>query len=198
MSPQLTEKGKQHLHEIAEEYAGQGPDPAQYRDPARYRVPGLVALIACGDDVHVDAQGSRAVGGAPVARDSIFRISSDTKPITAAAVLALAAEGRLELDEPVDRLLPELAGRRVLRRPDGPLDDTVPADRPITVRDLLTFTFGFGMVMEIFSAPEPWPVVTAANDLQLTTFGPPEAAKIADPDAWIAGLGSLPLMAQPG
>lgn len=161
-------------------------------------MPGLVAAVAHGDQAHVEAVGSLSTGRAPVQRDSLFRISSTTKPITAAATMALVDEGLLQLDESIERLLPELAGRRVLRRMDGPLDDTVPANRPITVRDLLTFTFGFGMVMEIFSAPDPWPVVTAANDLHLTTFGPPEPAKIADPDSWIAGLGSLPLMAQPG
>ena len=192
MSAGLTEKGKQRLHEVAEQYVGDG------RDPGRYQVPGLVALAACGDDVHVEAQGSMAVGGAPVARDAIFRISSDTKPITAAAVLALAAEGRLDLDEPVDRLLPELADRRVLRRVDGPLDDTVPAERAITPRDLLTFTFGSGMMVEMFAAAEPWPVVAAADRLHLATFGPPDRDVQPDPDTWMAGLGSLPLLAQPG
>ena len=192
MSAGLTEKGKQRLHEVAEQYVGDG------RDPGRYQVPGLVALAACGDDVHVEAQGSMAVGGAPVARDSIFRISSDTKPITAAAVLALVAEGRLDLDEPVDRLLPELGGRRVLRRVDGPLDDTVPSERAITPRDLLTFTFGFGMMVEMFAAAEPWPVVAAADRLHLATFGPPDRDVQPDPDTWMAGLGSLPLLAQPG
>lgn len=161
-------------------------------------MPGLVAAVAHGDQAHVEGVGSLSIGGAPVQRDALFRISSTTKPITAAATMALVDEGLLHLDESIERLLPELGNRRVLRRMDGPLDDTVPANRPITVRDLLTFTFGFGMVMEIFGAPDPWPVVTAANDLQLTTFGPPEPAKIADPDTWIAGLGSLPLMAQPG
>jgi CubicO group peptidase (beta-lactamase class C family) len=110
------------------------------------RVPGLVALVARGDEVHVEALGTLAVGGSPVARDSIFRIASTSKPITAAATLALVGEGLIGLDEPVDRLLPELAGRRVLRRMDGPLDETVPATRSITTRDLLTFTFGFGLV----------------------------------------------------
>ncbi len=161
-------------------------------------LPGLVALVAHGNQIHIDALGSLSVGGKPVQRDSLFRISSTTKPITAAATMALVDEGLLDLNEPVDRLLPELANRQVLRRMDGPLDDTVPANRPITVRDLLTFTFGFGMVVEMFAAPEPWPVVAAANDLQLTTFGPPEPAKAPDPDTWIAALGSLPLLAQPG
>src|ERR1700759_4251781 len=192
MSAKLTEKGKQRLHEIAEQYVGDG------RDPARYQVPGLVALTACGDDVHVDALGHMAIGGRPGARDRIFRISSDTKPIPAAAVLALVAEGRLDLDEPVDRLLPELADRQVLRRVDGPLDDTVPADRAITPRDLLTFTFGVGMMFEMFAAEEQGPVVAAAYELHLATVGPPDRDVQPDPDTWMAGLGSLPLLAQPG
>lgn len=162
------------------------------------KVPGLVALVARGDQCHAEVRGSLSIGGPPVQRDSLFRISSTTKPITAAAVLALADEGAFGLDDPVDGLLPELADRRVLRRMDGPLTDTVPAHRPITVRDLLTFTFGFGMAMEMFVAPEPWPVVRAAGELPLHTLGPPDPAHQADPDAWIAALGSLPLLAQPG
>jgi CubicO group peptidase (beta-lactamase class C family) len=162
------------------------------------RAPGLVALAAHGDQVQVEALGTLAIGGAPVTRDSIFRIASITKPITAAAVLALAAEGLLHLDEPVDRLLPELAGRRVLRRMDGPLEDTVPATRAITVRDLLTFTFGFGMTMDMLRAARSWPVVAAAGRARLATLGPPDPDVQPDPDTWIAALGELPLLAQPG
>jgi CubicO group peptidase (beta-lactamase class C family) len=163
------------------------------------RIPGLVALVAHGDDVHVEALGRLAVDGPPVARDSIFRIASTTKPITAAAALAVIGEGSLGLDEPVDRLLPELAERRVLRRMDAPLDDTVPAARAITTRDLLTFTFGFGLVPEIFSSPTRWPIVTAEQALKLSSIGgPPDPAIQPDPDTWIANLGTLPLMAQPG
>jgi CubicO group peptidase (beta-lactamase class C family) len=165
---------------------------------AEDKVPGLVALVARGDQVHVEALGTLTVGGAPVTRDSIFRIASTTKPITAAVTLALAAEALVGLDEPVDRLLPELAGRRVLRSMDGPLDDTVPAARAITVRDLLTFTFGFGMVGEMFASAQPWPVVAATGELRLATIGPPDPPVPPDPDTWIAALGSLPLLAQPG
>jgi CubicO group peptidase (beta-lactamase class C family) len=86
----------------------------------------------------------------------------------------------------------------VLRTPAGPLDDTIPAHGPITVRQLLSFTFGFGMMVEMFMAPEPWPVVKEANDLHLGTLGPPDPEVQPDPDAWITALGSLPLMAQPG
>jgi CubicO group peptidase (beta-lactamase class C family) len=182
----LTAAGVERLHAAAAQHVGEA------------KVPGLVALVGCGEQVHVEALGTLAIGGAPVARDSIFRIASTTKPITGAATMALVEEGLLDLDEPVDRLLPELADRRVLRRMDGPLDDTVPARRPIKVRDLLTFTMGFGMVMEMFMSPEPWPIVAAERERELGTVGPPDLAAQPDPDTWIARLGALPLMAQPG
>ena len=182
----LTAAGLKGLHAAAERHVGDD------------RVPGLVALVARGGQVHVEALGRLTVGGPAVARDSIFRIASTTKPITAAATLAVASEGLIKLDDPVDGLLPELAGRRVLRRMDGPLDDTVPAARAITIRDLLTFVFGFGMVGEMFTSPKPWPVVAATDELRLATIGPPDPPVPPDPDIWIARLGSLPLLAQPG
>ena len=162
------------------------------------RGPGLVALVARGDEVVVETFGNLDVAGAPVRRDSLFRIASTTKPITAAATLAVIEEGLVGLDEPVDRLLPELADRRVLKRPDGPLSESVPAVRAITTRDLLTFTFGFGMLAGMFGAGAPWPVVEASRKLDLSTIGPPEPDLQPDPDTWIAGFGSLPLLAQPG
>src|SRR3954466_2244387 len=161
-------------------------------------VPGLVALVAHGDDVHVEAIGTLALGERPVERGSLFRIASTTKPITAAATLALVREGLLQLDEPVDRLLPELVNPRVLRRMDGPLDDTLPAADPVTVRGLLTFTFGFGMAMEMFLAREPWPVVPAGAEAGVATIGPPQPVDFVDPETWIARFGELPLLAQPG
>ncbi len=186
MDQKLTSDGLARVREAAERHVGDD------------KVPGLVALVAAGDQVHVEALGRLSLGGAPVSRDSLFRISSTSKPITGAATLALVQEGLVGLDEPVDRLLPELADRRVLRRMDGPLSDTVPASRPITTRDLLTFTFGTGMVMEMFMAPAPWPIQEAINKLDLSTLGPPDPAMPLDPDTWIANLGTLPLMAQPG
>lgn len=162
------------------------------------QVPGVVAGLARGATVHVAAAGVMAVGGAPMRRDTLFRISSTTKPMTAAAVLSLVDDGVLDLNGRVDELLPELADRRVLRNPDGPLGQTVPARRPITVRDLLTFTWGFGMQGAMFMAAKPWPIVTAAMERQLSTFGPPQPAAMPDPDTWMARLGELPLLAQPG
>lgn len=159
--------------------------------------PGVVALVASGAEAHVLTRGAMSVDGPAMSRDTLFRISSVTKPITGVATLALVAEGLVDLDEPVDRLLPELADRTVLRRIDGSLDDTVPAERAITARDLLTFTFGFGMAAEMFAA-EPSPLFSAASAPPLCTFGPPRPGQAAAPDAWIAALGQLPLVAQPG
>jgi CubicO group peptidase (beta-lactamase class C family) len=186
----LTSDGLARLGEVAAAHVA--------ADVADGGVPGVVALVGTSEEAHVEAHGVLCIGGAPVQRDSLFRISSTTKPITGALILALVREGLLALDEPVDRLLPELADRQVLRRMDGPLDDTVPAARPVTVRDLLTFTFGFGMMPEMFDVEEDWPVDVAESRLPLATFGPPNPARQADPDAWLAALGSLPLITQPG
>ena len=91
------------------------------------KVPGLVALVARGDEVHVQALGTLSIGGEPMRRDTLFRIASMTKPVTAAATLALVGENLLSVDEPVDRLLPELANRRVLR-PGRGRSTTPPCD----------------------------------------------------------------------
>src|SRR5947208_8174193 len=137
----------------------------------RGEMPGLVTLVSRRGEVHVDAIGMKAVGGRePMRRDTIFRIASLSKPITAAAAMILVEESKLRLDEPVDRLLPELANRRVLRRLDGPLDDTVPARRSITLRDLLTFRMGFGL---IWGPQDAYPIQRAARDLPLVAFRQP-------------------------
>jgi CubicO group peptidase (beta-lactamase class C family) len=173
-------------------------DAAVERAVEEGQAPGVVAAVAQGETVHVATSGVMAVGGAPMRRETLFRISSMTKPVTAAVVLSLADDGMLELDAAVDDLLPELAGRRVLRSPHGPLEQTVPAHRSITVRDLLTFTWGFGMQGAMFIASTQWPIVTAAAERDLCTFGPPQPAAMPDPDTWMARLGELPLLAQPG
>jgi CubicO group peptidase (beta-lactamase class C family) len=164
---------------------------------AKGELPGMVTLVARGDDVHVDVIGTMAFGGnQPMARDTIFRIASLTKPILAAATMTLVEDGTLALDGPIDGLLPELAGRRVLRHIDGPLDDTVAAHRKITVEDLLTFRMGYGMLIEPTFDP-PFPIVHAANELTLVT-GPPGRDVPHDPDQWIERFATLPLMYQPG
>ena len=160
--------------------------------------PGLVGLVARADDVDAFVLGRMAFDdGAEMRRDSIFRIASMTKAITAAAVMMLVEEGKLKLDEPVDRLLPELANRRVLRSIDAAIDDTVPAKRPITIEDLLTFRCGLGIVL---GPPDRYPVqkAIAALGVNAVGFGPPDPAMPLDGDAWIRKIGSLPLFAQPG
>lgn len=127
-----------------------------------------------------------AVGLEP---DAIVRIQSMTKPVVAVAALRLVADGRLGLDDPVERWLPELAGRRVLRTPDSPLDDTVPARTPITVRHLLTCTSGYGMVM----TPSPLQDAMEANG---TAAGPAPVALPAQ--EWLGRLAELPLAFEPG
>ena len=161
----------------------------------RGEIPGLVTVVARHGEVHAATFGTLTAGaGQPVQLDTIFRISSMTKPVTAVAALILAEECDIRLDEPVDRLLPELAGRRVLTRPDGPLSDTVPAVRPITVRDLLTFRLGFGIVL---APPGTVPIGKAMDDLGLAQ-GMPAPQTPPGPDEWIRRLGTLPLMHQPG
>ncbi|WP_331540703.1 serine hydrolase domain-containing protein [Phenylobacterium sp.] len=160
---------------------------------ARGSAPGLVALVSRGGETHAFALGAKALDGKdPVRRDTMFRLASMTKPITATAVMMLVEEGKLRLDEPVDRLLPELASRRVLKRIDGPLDETVPAVRPITVEDLLTFRLGWGIVF----SDQPFPILKAVEDLP--GFGMPNPDSPLTFDAWMARLSALPLMAQPG
>ena len=155
-------------------------------------MPGIVALVSRHGDSHVEAIGTQSFGGTPMRRDTIFRIASMTKPITAAATLMLVEECRLRLDDPVDAFLPELADSRVLKSLEGPVDDTVPARRPITTRDLLTFTFGMGAVM-VF--PPKYPIQHAAAEAGLTP-GPYQPT--ITPDEFIKRLGSLPLIYQPG
>jgi CubicO group peptidase (beta-lactamase class C family) len=160
-------------------------------------VPGAVALVARGADVEEVALGAMAEGpsAAPMRRDAIFRIASMTKPMVATAAMSLVEQGKLSLDEPVDRLLPELANRRVLRSIGAPLDDTVPSPRPITVRDLLTFRMGFGIV---WGPPDGTPIQRAEAELLLGAIGPPSPQRPPAPDEWMRRFGSLPLMHAPG
>ncbi|MEN3308689.1 MAG: hypothetical protein V7603_4891 [Micromonosporaceae bacterium] len=185
MTDTLSTQGRQRLHDAMAARVAAG------------ELSGLVTVLARGDEVHVDTIGSHAFDGAvPIRRDSLFRIASFTKPVLATATMMLVEDGALDLAEPVDRLLPELADRRVLARIDGPLDETVPAHRPITVEDLLTFRMGFGMLTEPTFDP-PFPIVTAAAELNLR-LGPPEPRTPHTPDEWIRLFGTLPLMYQPG
>jgi CubicO group peptidase (beta-lactamase class C family) len=165
------------LHEVMNGYVERG------------EVAGSITVVDRRDETHMDFVGlADRERNVPLASDTIMRIMSMSKPITAAATMILVEECKLRLDEPVERLLPELANRKVLRQIDGPLDDTVPANRPIRVRDLLTFTLGFGMAMML----RPDAPIQKAQTERRVGFG------AAGPDAWIKSFGELPLMYQPG
>jgi CubicO group peptidase (beta-lactamase class C family) len=155
-------------------------------------VPGAVGVVARRGEVHIEATGTLAFEGAgskrPMAADTICRIGSMTKPVVAACAMTLVEDCTLRLDDPVDEFLPELADMRVLADPNGPLEDTIPASRPVTLRDLLTFTLGTGIVP---AEPGTVPITDALNALLGEDPAPP-------PDEWIRRLGELPLVYQPG
>jgi CubicO group peptidase (beta-lactamase class C family) len=159
-------------------------------------IPGMVALIARAGDVHVEVLGTKRAGGTErMTRDTIFRLASSTKPIAAAAAMMLVDDGTLRLDHPIDPWLPELANRRVLRSLDAALDDTVPAKRAITVRDVLTYTFGLGSVMAPFGR---YPIQRPIREGRLGGDGPEFMLDPPSTDDWIRRIGELPLMYQPG
>ncbi|HEU4524317.1 MAG TPA: serine hydrolase domain-containing protein [Gemmatimonadales bacterium] len=156
-------------------------------------VPGLVALVHRRGQEHVEALGTMAYGSnVPMHPDAIFRLASTTKPITAVGAMILVEECRLRLDDPVERWLPELKDRTVLRTIESPLDDTVPAKRPITLRDLLTFRSGYGEVL--FLSPA-CPMQRALVEARLPLSEWPFAGT---PDEFMERLGRLPLVSQPG
>lgn len=145
--------------------------------------------------VHRHGQTQHAIAGSrdiennlPIERDTIFRIASMTKPITSVAALMLVDQGRIALDEPISRVAPEFTAMRVLRSPDGPLDDTEPAARPITFEDLLTHRAGF-----TYADFQRGPVVAAYRQ----SLGRDIDSDVA-PDDWIANLAKVPLIGQPG
>jgi CubicO group peptidase (beta-lactamase class C family) len=180
----LSAEGLARLHDAMADHVGGGA------------MPGLITLVARGNTAQVDVIGARAFDDPePMPRDAVFRIASLSKPITSVAAMMLVDDGVLHLDAPVDHWLPELADRRVLRTLDSKLDDTVRAVRPITLDDLLTFRLGFGCIM---APPDTYPIQTAEEELQLRTLGPPWPPTPHSPDEWIALLGTLPLMHQPG
>jgi len=154
------------------------------------RMPGCVAAIRHRDDTEVIALGRTAVdGGGPMQPGTQFRLASVTKLFAGALTLSMAEDGVLALDDPVGRWLPELADRRVLKRIDGPLDETVPVQRPITIRHLLTNTAGLGW------APDIGPLGEAMDERGV---GPGAFPPELTPDEYLARLAELPLSDQPG
>jgi CubicO group peptidase (beta-lactamase class C family) len=148
-------------------------------------IAGAVTLLyRQGEIAQVAAVGYRDIAArAPMRHDTIFRLASMTKPITAAATLTLVDQGKIGLLDPIDRWLPELANPRVLDAADGALGRTHPAPRPITVADLLTHRSG------VAGQFETGPLARATAGL-----------RDGDPtfDVWLKRLAGLPLAYDPG
>lgn len=160
-------------------------------------VPGAAVVFARHGEVHIEAAGTLAFDGpgshTAMEGDTICRLASMTKPLVAACAMTLVEDNTLRLDDPVDELLPELSAMAVLVDPNGPLDETVPAQRSITLRDLLTFRLGTGFVEEeTKSAPISAALDAVARGENPGEPGPPPA------DEWIRRLGRVPLVFQPG
>lgn len=154
-------------------------------------VPGAVALVARGDGVEVVTAGAvDTEGSAPMERDTLFRIASLTKPLTAAAVMLLVEEGRIALHAPVEEWLPELADPQVVRTPGAAVEDVVPAARPITVEDLLSSRTGWGFPSD-FSFPAVQALFGVQKDGRSLQEWP-------DPDTWLGQLARVPMLYQPG
>lgn len=157
-------------------------------------VPGAVFGVSGPDGTGIEAVGTAAPGGPPLRPDAVVRLSSMTKPIVAVLALTLVRDGLLALDAPLTRWLPELDGQRVVRRVDGPADDTLPAERAPTVEDLLTMRLGHGFPVDVDACPA-FDLADAAG----LGIGPPFPTAIThDPDTWLARFAELPLLDQPG
>lgn len=150
---------------------------------------GWAVGVADADGARLRVGGARSPGGAPMTRDTQVALSSCTKPIGGVLALRLVELGVLTLDDPVAAWLPELADPRVLVDPAADLSATVPAERPITLRHLLTMTPGFGWVSE----PGPLADALAREQVAPGPWCPPMS-----PDDFVRRLGSLPLADQPG
>ncbi|GAA1121014.1 serine hydrolase domain-containing protein [Arthrobacter flavus] len=156
-------------------------------------VPGAVVGVVHHGHTSVAGVGHTEPGGATaMTADAVMRISSNTKPMVASVALLLVQDGVLHLDDLVEEFVPELTGRRVLRQLDGPIQDTVPVQRSMTIEDLLTMRMGFGFVFE-----SACPAVEAAAAAGLG-FGPPDPSTPFSPDEWVDRFARLPLLEQPG
>jgi CubicO group peptidase (beta-lactamase class C family) len=156
-------------------------------------IAGVVVLLSHRGETWIESLGARDLeSGVPMSPDTIFRIASMTKAVLATATMQLVEEGQLDLDVPVDQWLPELANRQVVRDINGPLDETVPAVRPITTRHLLTLTWGLGALMGGEGASPLGEAIAIAG------LSPSALQPAMTPDQWMAALEALPLAHQPG
>jgi len=149
----------------------------------------VTLLFRKGEIAQVNMLGYRdLVTKTPMTRDTLFRIASMTKPVTCVAALMLMEDGKLRLDDPITKWAPEFSDMQVLKKADGPLNDTYPSPRTITIEDLFTHRAGLAYA---FSAIGP--IANAYQD----ALGDPLNSDTA-PDAWMKALAHLPLLYAPG
>ena len=154
-------------------------------------VPGAVALVSSAAGTEVAVVGHRDLAGTvAMTRDTLFRIASVTKPVTAAAVLSVVEERRIALRDPVSRWLPEIADPQVVRTPGAPADDVVPVARPVTVEDLLTMRAGWGWASDF-----ELPAIAVLAD-RVERRGVPHDPRT--PQEWLSDLAEVPMLYQPG
>ena len=151
---------------------------------------GFVTLIwRKGEEIQFNALGQRDVeAGAPMTRDTLFRIASMTKPVTTVAALMLLEEGKLKLDDPISKWAPEFANMQVLKSATGPVEDTYPSPREITVEDLMTHRAGLAYAFTSIG-PIAHAHQKALGDVLTSDLGP---------DVWMKALAGLPLSYPPG
>ena len=150
-------------------------------------LPGVTTmLVRHGKVVNFEVHGKKGFDGPPMTKDTIFRIYSQTKPVTGVAMMILYEEGRWKLDDPVSKFIPEFSSLRVFKgvNPDGSFD-TVPADRPPTMRELMSHSAGFAYGLN----PDN-PIDKAYVDTGV--LGSKSRQE------FIQKVAALPLMAQPG
>src|SRR5215469_10006308 len=150
---------------------------------------GAVAAVWRDGDIQTICAGWRDIETQlPFERDTIFRIASMTKPITSLAALMLVDEGKIALHDPISKYTPEFSQMRVLKSPDGPLDETENSARAITFEDLLTHRTGL-----TYKDFHRGPIARAYDE----ALGGDLDSDVA-PDDWIRRLAQLPLIDQPG
>ena len=151
---------------------------------------GFVTLVwRRGEIAQVNTVGYRDLAAkTPMTRDTLFRIASMTKPVTTVAALMLLEEGKLRLEDPITKWLPEFSGMQVLKEAGGPIDQTYPSPRDITVEDLMTHRAGLA-----YAFTSVGPIAQAHEDRLGSPLGTP-----LTPEAWLKALGGLPLSYPPG
>ncbi len=153
------------------------------------KVAGVVTLVARhGKIVDLHAQGFQDFEAElPMREDTIFRIFSMTKTVVSAGLMQLVEEGRVDLNDPLGNYIPQLAKLKVVAGGSVDNPDVVDADRPITIKMLLTHTSGFG-----------YGTIISGDNVAAKLFDRAEPMRAASVEEFIDRLAALPLHFQPG